>query len=347
MGGRRLNWSRLAGYLFAIVALLWVFHDVDFASMATMARGIAAWWLIPAVVCDVLSYICQGERWRLLVRPIGPLSLAKAVQAIYAGLFTNEVLPLRFGEIVRAYLASRALCEPVAALIPSIAVERLIDSFWLAVGSCLLLLWVPLPAELARTAELFGVVVAGFVGIFVYLALKPPSLLIRWSQRRDSRIRALIGATLFGMSRVGLNGTLGVAVLYSLIMLLFQAAAFWFVMISCKLSLGYAAAAAVFLIVHLGTALPNAPANVGGFQFFTVLGLRLFGVEKTLAAGFSVVVFIVLTVPLWVLGLAALSTSGVSLSQIRPTLDPSRSSSPIPTPERFQRMDRVWPEQPF
>jgi hypothetical protein len=41
------------------------------------------------------------------------------------------------------------------------------------------------------------------------------------------------------------------------------------------------------LIVRLGTMIPNAPANVGSFQFFTFLALGSFGVEKTVAAGFS------------------------------------------------------------
>ncbi|MFI5174362.1 MAG: hypothetical protein ACHQKY_05865, partial [Terriglobia bacterium] len=82
--------------------------------------------------------------------------------------------------------------------------------------------------------------------------------------------------------------------------------------------------AVVFLIVHLGTALPNAPANVGTYQFFTVVGLTLFGVDKTLATGFSVVVFILLTVPLWILGFFALSQTGMTLRTIRSEIAKSR-----------------------
>jgi hypothetical protein len=80
-------------------------------------------------------------------------------------------------------------------------------------------------------------------------------------------------------------------------------------MLACLIKLSIGAAAIVFLVIRLGTALPNAPANVGSFQFFTVLGLRLFGEEKTVAAGFSIVYFLALTVPLWVLGLLAISAA--------------------------------------
>jgi len=54
------------------------------------------------------------------------------------------------------------------------------------------------------------------------------------------------------------------------------------------LGLSFWVGAAVFLILHFGTALPNAPSNVGTYQFFTVLGLTLFGIDKTTATGFSV-----------------------------------------------------------
>jgi hypothetical protein len=43
-----------------------------------------------------------------------------------------------------------------------------------------------------------------------------------------------------------------------------------------------------FACYRLG--IPNAPANVGSYQFFSVLGLTLFGVDKTVAAGFSIAV---------------------------------------------------------
>jgi hypothetical protein len=69
--------------------------------------------------------------------------------------------------------------------------------------------------------------------------------------------------------------------------------------------------------VHLGTAIPGAPANAGSYPFFPVVGLTLFGVEKTRAAGFSVVVFVLLTVPLWVIGFFAIGRSGITVFAIR------------------------------
>jgi hypothetical protein len=87
--------------------------------------------------------------------------------------------------------------------------------------------------------------------------------------------------------------------------------------------------AVALLILRLGTTMPKAPANVGSFQFFSLLALRLFGVEKTVAVGFSIVYFISLTIPLWILGLLAIAGTGLSLSTMRWRLPPSRGFSTL------------------
>jgi uncharacterized membrane protein YbhN (UPF0104 family) len=92
---------------------------------------------------------------------------------------------------------------------------------------------------------------------------------------------------------------------------------FWLVMRAYGLDLPFPAGVAVILIVHLGTAVPNAPANIGTYQFFTVTGLTLFGVDKSSAAGFSLAVFAILTLPLWALGSWALGRSGLTLLAVR------------------------------
>ena len=103
----------------------------------------------------------------------------------------------------------------------------------------------------------------------------------------------------------------------SLALLAGQILAFWLVMRACRLDVTARVAAATVMIVHLGTAIPNAPANVGTYQFFCVVGLTLFGIDTPAAATFSVVVFVILTVPLWLLGSVALGRMGLSLAAIR------------------------------
>jgi uncharacterized membrane protein YbhN (UPF0104 family) len=106
----------------------------------------------------------------------------------------------------------------------------------------------------------------------------------------------------------------------SLPFLALQAITLWLIMLGYGLRLSIWVGVAVYVIVGLGTALPNTPANVGSYQFFAVLGLTLFGVDKTSATGFSLVAFTLLSLPLLIIGFLALSRSGLSLAAIREEL---------------------------
>jgi urea transporter len=86
---------------------------------------------------------------------------------------------------------------------------------------------------------------------------------------------------------------------------------------SYGLHLPFSAALVVLLVINLGVSLPNAPANVGAYQFFCVLGLTVFQVDRTTATGFSIFGFLALTFPFVFLGFAALMRSGLSMRSMR------------------------------
>lgn len=312
-----------ASYALAAAALAWVFHDVN---AAELLRGVAAirWnWVAAAIVLDVASYVCQGWRWSLLLHPAGRISGWKATQAVYAGLFANEILPLRAGELLRIYLVRRWLNSGLSAVVSSVLVERFFDAVWLGMTVGVTVLFVPLPRYLLNAEEVLAAVVFCATAVFVYLVVRregsPPAghcgparsggLLSRWTPA--------LGKLAAGLRRIGRSRYLYGSFLLSGLLLLCQIAAFWLVMRACDLRLSFWQGAAALLIVHLGTVVPGPPSNVGTYQFFAVAGLTLLGVEKTAAAGFSVVAFVVLTAPLWVLGLAAVGRAGLGWKSLR------------------------------
>ena len=322
-------------YALAAACLVWVLHDYDVRDLVRRVAAMNLWLVAAAVLCDVLSYVCQGARWRLLLRPFGSLSVGRATQAVYAGLFTNEVMPMKPGELVRAYLVWRWTSVRLGAVAASILVERLFDGVWLAFGSLLALIFLPLPRSMVEAGDVFVIAVLILSLLFLFTALR--------GREATGELMAAGGAD--AGSEVSAGGSLKRRLLRSvsglitrlraelrvvartrdslpafaltLALVLLQALSFWLVMRAYGLRLSLPAGAAVFLVVHLGTVVPGAPANVGTYQFFTVLGLTLFGVDKGTAAGFSLVVFALLTVPLWAIGFWALGRSGLTLFDVR------------------------------
>lgn len=316
---RRLQ--QVAGSTVGALCLAWLLHGVPARDLAAGLRSVD-WALVAlAVVVDVASYVCQGVRWSLLLRPVGSLNWVDATRAIYTGLFASELLPMRPGELVRAYVASRILGRPVAAVAPSILAERLFDGIWLAAGLGVTALVVPLPRRLAEATDIFGVLILLLTALFlvgvVWMRKARPSPVTDDTARVGRSIRRPLRELANGLAGIGARRESWVAFVLSGGLLAGQVLAFWLVMRACGLLLSIWVGAAVLFVVHLATAVPNAPANVGTYQVATVLGLTLFEVDKTVATGFSMVVFVVLTLPLWLLGYAALISTNLSLGQLR------------------------------
>lgn len=315
---------RVIGYVIAIACLVWIFHDLHFNQVLKTMKDIN-WWLIPlAVVFDILSYASQGMRWKLLLHPQGSISVIKTTQAIYAGLFTNEILPLRVGEVVRMYLVSRWMSVKFILVVPSLVMERFFDGIWLALAIGLAAIFFPLPEKLLEAEEALGVIIIVLTIIIVYVIFRKGEKIstedisqpaVRWKPIR--LISATIARLAIGIKDIGLSKHFYLSFFVSSGIWIFQLISYWLVMRAYGIHLSIFAGTVVFLILHLGTAIPNAPSNVGTYQFFTIVGLSLFNVDKTVATGFSLVVFFILTVPLWIIGLYAIGKTGMTFSSIR------------------------------
>jgi hypothetical protein len=318
----RKTLGRAAAYLVAAAGLAWVFHDVAWAKLLKNVARLDWRWAVLGILADSVSYVLQAVRWRLLLKPLGDLSVLRAAQAVYAGLFLNEVAPFHLGEIARAYPVARWLAAPLVSVVPSMALERLFDGIWLAAGMGLTAILVPLPRNLIKAGNIFGLTVIVLTAATLYLVVrksrgprperpgKPRSAAARW-------IAANLRKLEDGLRSIGLKRLSAAAFLVSFLFVALQAFSFWFIMIAYGLRLSFWIGGAVFLIVRFGTVIPGAPGNLGLYQLFCVLGLALFGVEKTVAAGFSIVVFVLLSVPLWGLGFLALSGTGMSLATMK------------------------------
>jgi uncharacterized membrane protein YbhN (UPF0104 family) len=299
------------GWVVAGTRLVWLLHDVHPRAILASAGRLSWAWVTLGVAFDILSYIAQGWRWELLLRARGRLSVWRTTQAIYAGLFTNEVVPMRAGELVRMGLAARWLNTPARAVFPSLLLERLMDGFWLAAATGTAALFVPLPDSMRIAAGVLGAVVLLGFGFLQWVSRRPAGgphtgrfgAILRWLEPIQESIR-----------NSGRSRDFRTAIIASGLVLLGQILAFWSIMQAAGMGLGFGAGAVVLLIVHLGTMIPNAPANLGSYQFFVVVGLAVFGVDKTSATAFSFVVFLLLTAPLWIIGSFALSRSGMTIA---------------------------------
>jgi uncharacterized protein (TIRG00374 family) len=302
------------GYTISIASLVWVYWGFDWKTELPIMAAADWRWVTLSVMADLGTYFCQGWRWKLLLTPIAPVKFLRSVQAVFVGLFANEILPFRSGELIRAYVMARWADIEFSVSLSSAVVERLFDGFLLVLGFYLVTFFVDVPSYLDNASLLLALLVlvlSILVGIVMFHKHHAHAAVARsrWAAGLWHVVEALHA---MGNSR-WFYASAGASVLY----LTLQIIPIYALTRAYNLDLSLGEAAVVLVILRLGTIIPQAPSNIGGFQFFAVVALRLFGVEKDAATGFATIMFFVVTVPLWVGGAIAAALAGVRIKELQ------------------------------
>jgi uncharacterized protein (TIRG00374 family) len=306
-------------YLASLGCLVWTLRDARLGELKDDFATMNWWWLGLAVAADISVYCWQAIRWRQVLRPVEQVPFRQAVSAIYVGLFANEVLPFRAGEILRCYLVSRWTKLPFSVAISSALIERIFDGIWLCL--CLLVSirlvgihhhhvpWLVRSGYLLATIVLAG---AALLALAVFLRQKTRALLSGDGWQRHLRV-LIDDLNLIGHSRY-----LYFAFLQSLPYLLLQVIPIYAAFQAYGFDLSIGVAFAVMVILRLGSVVPQAPGNLGLFQLLTKEALeRLFNVVPSEAARFSLVLWATVTIPLLAAGFIALMASGSKLFELK------------------------------
>ncbi|MGD0360260.1 MAG: lysylphosphatidylglycerol synthase transmembrane domain-containing protein [Bryobacteraceae bacterium] len=317
-GARRRmpHWvPQFLGYALSAGCLVWVLHSYRIADLLPQLRQLEWRWVALGVGLDLSVYVCHAWRWVLLYRPVDRLPFWRTVQAIYVGLFANEVLPLRVGELIRCYLVAHWNDQLLSVVFASAAIERLIDGAWMIISFILAAQHLKgIPGWLTDTVRFFeALVIAGSL-LLAYVMIHKSHA---HAMVRESPWAAVLRHVVEGLHTMGNWRTLARVMPVSFLYLVLQVFSYWALMKSFQLDLSAWDAAAVLAIVRLGTAVPNAPANIGLIQAACVIALNdVFGVERNDATTFSFVLFLALTLPLLLGGAIATALTGLNLGQI-------------------------------
>src|SRR3954468_24852617 len=117
------------GYTISAACLFWVLHGYPIHDLIPTIKALDWKGVMVGVGADLAVYVSHAWRWNTLLGPVARLKLRRTVQAIYIGLFANEVLPLRTGELIRCYLLAHWNGLRLSLSFASAALERILDGF--------------------------------------------------------------------------------------------------------------------------------------------------------------------------------------------------------------------------
>lgn len=301
-------------YAISIGCLIWVYRDFNWESELPRLKQIHWMWILLAVTADILVYVAQAWRWNLLLEPILKIPLGRSVQAIYIGMFANEILPLRSGEAIRCYLQAHWSKLSFPVVISSALIERLMDGVWLILGFFVTTLFVRVDANLKYGAGIIAALVA-FLAVLLAYAVH------RKDEAHDALARyrwlSVLRHLVEGLHTMARSKSFLSAAAASLVYLSLQVVPIFAVIRGYGVDLSFGQSACVLVILRLGTVIPGPPGNIGLFNVFATAALTLLGVDRQTAKGLSGVMFFVITVPLLIAGCVAVFLTGFKLRELQ------------------------------
>ncbi len=307
----------LLGLVVSAALLVYVFWNVDLHAIAVRLRSTLWGYLLLSVALNFASLWARAYRWRYLFPP--GARAGHLLRALLVGYMGNNVLPLRAGEIVRVYGASRHRPRFWTAF-ATVVVERVLDGHAMGVLVGGLLLVIPLPGDLRWPIALFLLVDLLGMVVLAAIALVPDvcraliGLLFHRMAWLEHRLLRVLDTMIEGVRGLRAGRHVGPILLSSVGIWLLLALSIWAALHSAHLDLPGAAAWTVLTFLGLGVSLPSSPGFVGVIQAATVLALALFGVERTDALSFSLLLHASQFVPVTAVGLVCLFVEHVRLA---------------------------------
>jgi len=323
---RRGSWRSVLKVVIALTSTA-VFLHLAIRGVDLGALGQVIWrtnWavLLVAAAVSLGTYSIRALRWKVILGPVKGVGFHSAFVATVIGFMANNVLPLRVGEFVKAFVVVKRENLPMSSILATIVIERVFDGMAVAMISLgvVFVPGVPLWIRQAALGLLVGFVLL-LVGLTV-LALYKDRLLTRVSGwpgvqgELGRRVEEIAAGFSHGIVILRDVRSAIIVAMFSVGLWLAHAAVFYLILVSLDMRLPLYAALVVLVCTSVGVLLPSGPGYVGTFQYFSMLALAPFTVPQEIALGYSLVAHAAQWAPVTALGLGYAWILGLGIREV-------------------------------
>jgi uncharacterized protein (TIRG00374 family) len=325
-----LRRKRLWGSVLAVAFLVWCLYDLDLREVGLIVRRLRYAWLVWAMAVVIAVLWVRSARWRVLVHPMKAISAARMFSIYAVGQLANLIFPALTGQAVRVLLLHRAEGVSKTGVASTVVLEALLDGLSLVlfmVGASAVLV---LPEWLQRGERWGALIILAMLAILIFF-VHYRNAVGQWVQRLERHLPQPIYERL---DRLWINFSEGLTALRSLrhlTLAFFCSVASWLGNLAIISLLLYAfgfvlptGAALVLMIVNtIMLVFPVTPGNLGTYQVACVLGLSIFGVSKTDAVSYGLVLQATTFLPIAAMG---------AYQYFRSTWTPQPEEDPVSSP---------------
>jgi glycosyltransferase 2 family protein len=327
---KMLNFQSVVGLL-VTAGIIWLgLTRIDLSQTMAAFAAVRIEFVLAGGGLIVAVIAIFAVRWHVLL----PTSPSVPVRFVFCylmiGYMMNAIIPLRLGDLARAYLLGRRHGIAVSTTLSTVVVERFFDVVAIVIIGLLISTVLALPPLVEVGLRAFA-----FFGVAGVSLLYGLSFWDQWTERlawlkADASRPRWLGAALRRLEYF----CSALAVLHDwkrLVATSVLTLAGWSVLsasltmftLSFGLKVPYLAGSLIMVATSLGASIPSAPGSAGVFHVLTVLALSVWSVPTeeavavgVLAHGVTMALHIVLGVLCaWLVGIRLSSLAGIGMSR--------------------------------
>jgi uncharacterized protein (TIRG00374 family) len=319
MSRKRLIFLIASLVLGIVLILLWLRY-VDIGELLARMRQIRTDYVVGAAIAYLVAYFIRSWRWNLLLNKESSIPLWHTYLYSMGGNWINYLIPIRAGEVVKAWFVKRNHGLPIINVLPSIFIDKTFDTL----GIFFVLMMIPLLKVKLSSGLLVLLILLGIVFLIslsvLFLSVwrkegvvKALQVMVMWLPRKlRNKANGYIGMFVQGLNvfehhwskllasflltalGVGLDG------LYFYLLFLAFGVDYPFV----NVLFGYT-------LINLSYALPQPPAQLGSNEWMMII---IFSVGFTLtrhdASAIMAFAHMLTAILIGAIGLLAIALSG-------------------------------------
>ncbi len=315
------------GFLISAFFLYLVFRKMDLHELSMELSAANFWYLIPASILTLIALWVRAVRWGVILHPVQRIPQGPLFSSTAIGFLGNNVLPMRLGELVRAYMIRRTAGVRASAAMATILVERLFDLFTMIGIFGLLLFVAPFDNRSFKISALFAFCagIIALLGLIAFYKFPDPfekmlnRLLPRFAREKILSMLRSFGS---GLEILSDRKRLIQAGILTVVMWLMIAVVIKMCFSAAGLQndgtvLPATSSLVVLVVMAIGVMIPSGPGFIGTLQAAAVLGLAIVGyTDRSRALSFSILYHITQWVPVVAAGMICLLKENLSLLEV-------------------------------
>ena len=317
----------IAGFAISLLLLFLSLKDIKFHEIIEALKKADIRFVFVPTLFVFCAVTLSAFKWAKISG--NNVRVGQTFLSLIIGLFVNNVLPARIGEVVRGYVLSKKTNLSFAYAVSTVLVDRFFDLVGLLLLTFIFFPKQSLPLQVSRSLYILVSLLVVFMAVLVIMSRE------RFMRNITDRLNKIdkpfflklarrVIEVQENLKRINSPFNLFYFILIAFLQWLSMSSALFFAILTLGISINPLYVPFVCALLNMGLTVPSSPGYVGIYQFLLVYLLSIFGIPKYQGFAVSVIFHASWYVPYNILGFIFLMKEHLKIRELK-GLDKSRS----------------------